>query len=441
MQVVIKMNSEASSEDSFSKLAKHCVRFVDKKFGDWKDFVGIHFVEPNKHPLIYIPHGFKVETMSEKELRDAISTLMQVIVKNHRISKKTDQETIEKHEGQNNEFPFESYRFIIQDFDNRGYVKESHRYESLHGSGRNHWQKTINKKPPLWTQQGAIHLYPIKIKTVQSHQYLMEIQEYCVNISYLALGWLYGKNSNPNFKQWDNTKISQAINYIKQKSSTMFDERITVLLKHMSIILGIQSNVSRSERKIPLMGFVNTMQDVWEDMVEAVFGTGRHSDYNPLAEWVIPQDQDQNKVRNTSPMELDSIRWDYNADGKKICTVIDAKYYKENNLPSTADINKQITYAEWVDKQDKGKHHQVQNVFILPASIRDPFTKEAPLLNMEDMRKWAYYGGYAKMGILENQKLSHHRVHAIYVDSLFLMKQYLQNKKLEQWDLLSLEPS
>ena len=425
MAHIPQTETQTPSEPPPVNLADHCCYFKDKgrEFGDFKSFVGIRYEENFKHPSIYLPYGFPdVKNMSETELRSAIFTLIRTLMKNHKTS--PFEEPIEQHDGLNNDFPFESYRFIIQDYLNRGYIKESQRYESMHGSGRNHWQKTINKKPPLWTQQGAIHLNPIKIKTTQSHQILKEIQEYCLNSSYLALGWLYGKKTHPNYRRWNNTKTSQARNYLQQKKSIVFDERISMLLNHMGIVLGIQSNISRSERKIHLTGAVNTIDRVWEYMVESVFGTGKHTDYQPVAKWKYSEESNKNPSP-TKPLELDSIRWDNDSDGKKICTVIDAKYYPEGSLPSTSDINKQITYAEWVNKQDeeKGKHDEVQNVFILPGDLKNNIAK---------------YEGYATMDILEDTKIPYHRVYAIRVDTLKLMKCYLQNDTTQAGEIVRL---
>ena len=72
----------------------------------------------------------------------------------------------------------------------------------------------------------------------------MEVQKYCVNISLMNLGWLYGKKPNATFKKWNNARITQAIGVIQRKKSTVFDERLTVLLGHLNIILKTQSKVT-----------------------------------------------------------------------------------------------------------------------------------------------------------------------------------------------------
>ena len=390
-----------------STLAEHCVHFHEKKIAGLKNFVGVRLDDPSKHPMIYLPHGFPdVKTLSEKKLRQSIFTLVQVLTKDHR--KFEYQKATEHEDGLSNDFPFESFRYVIQDYLNRGYVKESERAESLHGSGRNDWRRTFNKRQPLWTEQGAVHLFPIKVKTVQSHQHLMEVQKYCVNISLMNLGWLYGKKPNATFKKWNNARITQAIGVIQRKKSTVFDERLTVLLGHLNIILKTQSKVTKAEKQNNLIGAENSMPMVWENMVESVFGTGKHEKYQPAATWTLTSEKEVEK----QPLILDSIRWDLNDKGQKICTVIDAKYYRPGNLPTTTDVNKQITYAEWVRKQDGVQDpNEIQNIFILPAHLKNSVAR---------------YEGYATMGILEDKTKPYHKVHAISVDTLTLMDWYLR---------------
>ena len=193
-----------------------------------------------------------------------------------------------------------------------------------------------------------------------------------------------------------------------------YDGRISKVLRSMSIILSHQINLDESNKidgnyKIALEGNSNVGR-MWEMMVERVFGSGEHRKYQPLAKWNL-----SGIIRSaSSPLELDSIRFDL-VDKNMICTVIDAKYH--SYLPSTSDINKQITYAEWVAKKHEleGDNLVVNNLFILPGEIPEP-----PHHN---------YLGYATMDILEDQNKSYHKVHAKGVDTITLMRMYLQNDK------------
>ena len=75
-------------------------------------------------------------------------------------------------------------------------------------------------------------------------------------------------------------------------------------------------------------------------------------------------------------------------------------------------MNKQITYAEWVRKQDGVQDpNEIQNIFILPAHLKNSVAR---------------YEGYATMGILEDKTKPYHKVHAISVDTLTLMDWYLR---------------
>ena len=78
-----------------------------------------------------------------------------------------------------------------------------------------------------------------------------------------------------------------------------------------------------------------------------------------------------------------------------------------------------------MNKQDegKGKHDEVQNVFILPGDLKNNIAK---------------YEGYASMGILEDSKIPYHRVYAIRLDTLKLMKCYLQNDTIQADEIVRL---
>ena len=222
----------------------------------------------------------------------------------------------------------------------------------------------------------------------------------------LHIGWLYGRK-NPILRQWSSVKLLWARNKIELFKRQTFDSRISKLLRSMQIILSNQVDDSRKIEGYYNIGIQgNTaVGDMWEKMVEGVFGSGKHGQYSPQAIYTYAN---QSSEAATRSMELDSIRFD-----GSICTVIDAKYYGER-LPSTSDINKQITYGEWVAKKLEGEDFQVQNLFILPGEVLDPYHE---------------YIGYATMDILEDKSKPYHKVHLKRIDFCQLMKMYLQNDK------------
>ncbi len=388
------------------KLADYC-----KLYSSGEHFVGIEFSNELNHPIVRLPLGFpNPQQMSNSQLRNAISMLIRVILR----VKKELTEQLEDQIGKDHvDYPFDAYRRIILDYVNHGFIREPERRESYSGNGRIDWAKTLRKAQPLWTEKGPVHLNPIRINTIYSHQDLMQIQKYCLMLADLQVGWLFGRNI-PIKPQWSQAKLVWARNKVDLYKRQTYDGRISKVLRSMSIILSHQINLDESNKidgnyKIALEGNSNVGR-MWEMMVERVFGTGKHGKYQPLAKWNL-----DGIIRSaSSPLELDSIRFDL-VDKNMICTVIDAKYH--SHLPSTSDINKQITYAEWVAKKHEleGDNLVVNNLFILPGEI-----PELPHHN---------YLGYATMDILEDQNKSYHKVHAKKFDTITLMRMYLQNDK------------
>lgn len=367
-------------------------------------YVGIKFDDFKDHPIIHLPLGLPdPSTVSNLELRRIISMLIRLILK----VKKDSNNGLDDKTGETNvQFPFDAYRRIILDYVNYGFIREPERNETNHGGGRIDWLKTLRKSQPLWTKNGPVHLSPIRINTIYSHQDIMQIQSYCLKLADFHIGWLYGRKK-PILRQWSSAKLLWARNKIELFKRQTFDGRISKLLRSMQVILSNQVDDTRNVEGYYNIGIQGStaVGDMWERMVEGVLGSGKHGQYSPQAIYTYA-----NQTSNVAPgnMELDSIRFD---DSK--CTVIDAKYYGER-LPATSDINKQITYAEWVAKKHEGENIQVHNLFILPGEILHPHHE---------------YIGYATMDILEDKSKPYHKVHLKRIDFYQLMKMYLRNDK------------
>ena len=387
-------------------LADYC-----KLYSSGEHFVGIEFSNELNHPIVRLPLGFpNPQQLSNSQLRNAISMLIRVILR----VKKELSEQLEDRSGKDHvDYPFDAYRRMILDYVNHGFIREPERRESYSGNGRIDWAKTLRKAQPLWTEKGPVHLNPIRINTIYSHQDLMQIQKHCLMLADLQVGWLFGRNI-PIKREWSQAKLVWARNKVDLYKRQTYDGRISKVLRSMSVILSHQidlddSNKNDGNYKIALEGNSNVGR-MWEIMVEKVFGSGEHWKYQPLAKWNL----NGNIKSASSPLELDSVRFD-EVDGKTICTVIDAKYHR--HFPSTSDINKQITYGEWVAKKQeiKGEKFVVNNLFILPRKISEPPHHD--------------YLGFATMDIIEDPNKPYHKVHAKGIDTLTLMRVYLQNDK------------
>ena len=403
-----------SQKISDYNLAEYC-KYYHEVAGskDEKEFVGIRWDEDASHPIIHLPHGFpNPKELSAPELRKAISILIRTIIRGSRELGRLYKGDTKHTENDGLSYPFEAYRTLILDFISNGFIKELERKESITGSGRQDWAKTLKKQQPIWTNHGPVHLSPIRINNIHSIQDLTMIQKHCLMIADNHIGWLFGRRK-PKIKLWNHSKNIWALRKVQKLKRQTYQGRKSKLLRAMEAIL-LQSAESPSAHCGQLDIGGNSFNLIWEIMVQCVLGNKDHTDYFPQAKWHL-ETPDGIKETLASQLLLDAIRFDENNE-QSICIVIDAKYYHKDSIPQSSDINKQITYAEWVDKKLKMKNRDVlvENLFILPGreSIESPYH---------------HYIGYATMDILEDQSKSYHKVHAKRVDTLTMMRMYLQN--------------
>ena len=174
---------------------------------------------------------------------------------------------------------------------------------------------------------------------------------------------------------------------------------------------------SESETKAASYG-TNCFQVVWEKLVDSAFGNisqpEKEEYFYPSSKWNFLD----GKSRKNNPLRPDAIMIAENPQNKaeRKCFIIDLKYYSytmlhkldfdeknENeqesvlvhgSIPGTDSIQKQITYAQYIDTEIKSKdsekrekyrfaHNAIFNVFILPANNMEKNC------NTSDMRKVA----------------------------------------------------
>ena len=101
------------------------------------------------------------------------------------------------------------------------------------------------------------------------------------------------------------------------------------------------------------------------------------------------------------------------------CYIIDAKYYQygynlnPQSLPETTSIQKQITYAEEIEKNFKGKTdtiiNNIYNIFILPYSSN----------------AYLDYIGYAFSSWNDLEEKTYHKIYTFLVDLRSLVNELL----------------
>jgi hypothetical protein len=120
--------------------------------------------------------------------------------------------------------------------------------------------------------------------------------------------------------------------------------------------------------------------------------------------------------------------------GKDEIFVLDAKYYAfmldKNDLPSAADINKQVRYGAYAHEV-AGKKCDVYNAFVLPYDFKDNRYK-LPLKKYGNGECYAYIGSaylLNKNKKTDDDDKNHKRVLGVLVDTKWLMDHLNYAKK------------
>uniref|UniRef100_UPI001C042EA9 LlaJI family restriction endonuclease n=1 Tax=Mesomycoplasma hyorhinis TaxID=2100 RepID=UPI001C042EA9 len=156
---------------------------------------------------------------------------------------------------------------------------------------------------------------------------------------------------------------------------------------------------------------------VWERLIDKFLGIKEKNKYFPRAIW--KEKIKPNNDTKTSALEPDTIMI---YDNKYY--VLDAKYYKYGIspkggvklLPRSSDINKQITYGQYLNNKLKKDNKQkvVFNAFVMP------FNKDN---NEFNIKNWCGNVAEATGDWISNPK-SFEKIQAIVIDTRYLMKNY-----------------
>lgn len=331
---------------------------------DADTFVGIQ-CEDNSFS-VHFPLGYHVSE-SDKELRKDILLLMSTIAAT--VGRK-DSEIMESTvEYNHTEFPFQAYLTVIYDFYARGYFVENEVQYQISKRGKIDWNRTIKSQKPYVQDNDVFYLdFVTKKNTSNENELITLIHEYCVYEAFSKIGWLFTISlpKEPRIKY--NEKLFRAV--VREKMMHTYNDKNKLLFRSMLAIIDFQGdNNSIKDYKYGTYRF----EYVWESLIDRVFGIDGKDMYYPKTTWNIDGiDFDVIENIENASLRPDSIML-YNGN----VYVLDAKYYKYGQyrnpvfLPKSTDINKQITYGEYIAEQEKfkkmhGESYKVFNAFLMP---------------------------------------------------------------------------
>jgi len=390
---------------------------------DGDRFVGVK--ADSENVVIYFPLGYELPS-DDVELKRDIKNLFQVLAT---FTEKTDRVLhMDKFTAPHSvEFPIQAYLNIINYYldHNGAYYTEVESNYKVDKRGKTDWNRTIKTQTPMIQGKSLLYLNQVvRVNSPNTNRLITRIHKYCVHESFEKIGWLYTTNKpeQPDII-FEKTLFISTLN---DKLSNTNNDNNKKLFKSMIAMIEFMD-----DKTIDKQFYFGTdrFENVWERIIDKYFGESNKQDYFPHAKWT--ERYGPSKDRSTSALEPDTI-----LIYKDKYYVLDAKYYRYGvypelgimALPQSSDINKQITYGQFVENNKRIPHAQVFNAFIMP------FNR---INNKFKITSW--YGNVAEaLGDWIKSPETYERIQGIVVDTRYLLKNYDGNHDLDK-DLLTVE--
>lgn len=373
---------------------------------DGDRFVGIK--ADTDDAIVYFPVGYELPE-NEDEIRRDIKHLFSIL--GEFTEKKDRVLQMKKFEiAQSVNFPINAYLDIINYYldQNGKYYTETEPIYKTGTKGRTDWGRTFKQQKPLVQQNGS-PIYTkrtVRTSTPNENRLITHIHKYCVYESFDKLGWLYMPNMPEKSEMdFDKKRFIIALNDKLAHTNNDKDKRL-----FKSMIDMIEFLDEQTQEKQYYFG-TDYFEGVWEKLIDKVFGVSNKQEYFPRAKWTLRNGK--YKSRDKYPLEPDSIM----ILGDKYY-VLDAKYYRygdsglPDHLPNSSDINKQITYGQYIHTSKKVPNEKLFNAFLMPFNMfKNEFGITSPFGNI----------GEATGDWRGDNQLNYERIQGVVVDVRYLM--------------------
>lgn len=357
---------------------------------------------------VHFPLGFSLtQEENDKAVRKDILLLIEVLAAH---CKRQDAEgNFLADEQTNTDSPLYAYIYIIRDFVARGYYKEGIVEYASSKRGKINWNRTIKQKKPVIQDTDVFYLdFITKKNVINENDLITLIHQYCVYTSFIKIGWLFTdykppKPAIPFHRQWFSSALMAKLN-------NTFNDNNKALFQNMLKI--VREEPDKGLECTDYSYGTYSFEHTWEHMIDTVFGIVDKDRYFPRTQWNLVRN---NQLYDSTKLEPDTIML-----YKDNIYVLDAKYYRygwtkhAGDLPKSESINKQITYAEYIDQQEelKSNNTELYNAFIMP------FDK---LQWADEKAEHMHYIGEA-VGLWKNSNKKYERIQGILLDVKYLMQ-------------------
>jgi hypothetical protein len=257
----------------------------------------------------------------------------------------------------------------------------------------------------------------VRSVTPNANKQITQIHRFCVYEAFEKMGWLYVPFM-PD-KPGPHPGIKESIYILDKKLVATNDDVEQELFNAMRDML-----VYIDERSSDKQYFFGTdfFENVWERMIDKAFGVEDKEQYFPRTRWLLDYGRDKEK----RPLQPDTIM----IYGDKYY-VLDAKLYrygwdpKPEHLPNSADINKQITYGEYIEQARNLPNEKLYNAFIMPYNKEDNlFMLNSDVGNIgEAVSDW------------KTNVKNYERIQGIVVDTRYLMYNYIGTSEQQKKEM------
>lgn len=382
---------------------------------DGDSFVGVK--ADTEDAIIYFPIGYQLPD-NDDDLRVDINNLLGVLASFMKEDKVIEASKFEA--PRTVDFPMHSYLKIIRDFLRTGryYVETDPQYKT-DTKGNANWARTVREQRPLLQKNGSLIFTNMTVRSVtpNANKQITQIHRYCVYEAFEKMGWLYVPFM-PD-KPGPHPEIKESIYILNKKLATTHNDVEQELFTAMRDMLKYIDE--RSSDKQYFFG-TDFFENVWERMIDKAFGVEDKEQYFPRTRWLLDYGRDREK----RPLQPDTIM----VYGDKYY-VLDAKLYRygwtanPEHLPNGSDINKQITYGEYIKRSKNLPNERLYNAFIMP------YNKDNNLFmingNMGNI-------GEAVGDWRENTQY-YERIQGIVVDTRYLMYNYIGTSEKQKKEL------
>lgn len=379
--------------------------------------------------IVCFPIGYHLPS-SDSALRADIIHLLKVLATFMQKDKLLAEETFTS--TTSIKFPIHAYIKIIQDFQRtrRYYVETESRFKT-DSKGNTSWPRTIRNQRALVQKNGSLVFLQMTVRanSPNENNKITQIHRYCVYQAFDKIGWLYG-TCMPE-KPGPHPARKESICILEKKLANTHNDAEQELFSAMISVLKYENEANSD--KTYIFG-TDYFEYVWQKMIDKAFGLNGKSQYFPRTKWLL----NYGKERTKRPLQPDTIMV-YN---DKVY-LLDAKLYKygcsgdPDHLPNSSDINKQITYGEYIERAKGISGKKIYNAFIMPFDMkRNIFHEEdhndSSMTGVKDTIKNI---GEAVADWKPNPQ-HYERVQGIVMDTRFLLYNYMNMPERQKRKLI-----